>query len=238
MLFLLDKLPANEFSATNKSAPNTVIDMNRAHTYLDIIHFWFSTDFTHGMPTTIRNNFWFGASPETDKLITTRFKEHLEAASAGAYNGWCKTPQGRLALIILLDQFPRNIYRGRAQAFAYDEQACRLCLQGLELGHDQQLIPAYRSFYYMPLEHSESLKRQHRSVELFSRFYQHAHPAIRKTLKNSLEFAQQHRDIIAKFNRFPHRNSLLGRQSTAQEIAYLEGTGVNFGQGNNEQSNS
>ncbi|MEH6357344.1 MAG: DUF924 family protein [Pseudomonadales bacterium] len=203
---------------------------------LDILHFWFGQDFTHGMPAKKRSNLWFGASAETDSLITTRFEVDLQAAAAGAYNDWCELPEGRLALIILLDQFPRNIYRGTAQAFAYDEQACQLCMEGLKQGHDQKLMPAYRTFYYMPLEHSESLQLQQHCVELFNRFYQQSDPAIRETLRNSLEFAQQHLDIIEKFARFPHRNTLLGRESTAQELAYLEESGVNFGQESNEES--
>lgn len=210
--------------------------MQLPNKYLEVLQFWFGNDFTHGMPATNRSALWFGASQETDHLITTRFEADLHAAVAGAYNDWCELPEGRLALIILLDQFSRNIYRGTAQAFAYDKQACRLCLEGLELGHDQQLIPAYRIFYYMPLEHSESLILQQRCVELFSHCYQQADPAIRETLKNNLEFAVLHRDIIEKFARFPHRNTLLGRQSTSQELAYLEETGVNFGQENNEGS--
>lgn len=210
--------------------------MQIPHKCSEIINFWFSDDFTHGMPTKSRNKLWFGASLKTDRLIATRFESDLYAASTGKYNNWCAFPEGRLAIIILLDQFPRNIYRGATKAFAYDEQARRLCLKGLELGHDQQLMPVYRSFYYMPLEHSESLNDQQRSVELFSQLHDQADPAIRKPLKKTLRYALQHRDIIKEFTRFPHRNAALGRKSTTQELEYLEQTGVNFGQGNNAKS--
>lgn len=197
----------------------------------EILNFWFGDSFTHGMPTKNRSDLWFGAAPETDAVINTRFSKDLHAATVGVYDAWSSCPEGRLALIILLDQFPRNIYRGTAQAFAYDKQASRLCLEGLDLNHDQHLIPAYRSFYYMPLEHSESLAQQRRCVELFNAFYLQANPAIAETIKINLEFAQQHLDIIERFGRFPHRNALVGRQSSTRELAYLQETGVNFGQG-------
>jgi len=197
----------------------------------EILNFWFGDSFVHGMPTKNRSAFWFGAEPEVDAIINTRFSKDLHAAAAGDYDDWLSRPEGRLALIILLDQFPRNIYRGTVQAFAYDKQASRLCLDGLDLNHDQQLIPAYRSFYYMPLEHSESLALQQHCVELFNIFYEQANPLIAKTIKTNLEFAQQHLDIIKQFGRFPHRNAILGRHSSEQELAYLEQTKVNFGQG-------
>jgi len=199
--------------------------------YTEILNFWFGSDFTHGMPSHNRNALWFEAKQETDQIISARFSNDIQAAALGRYDDWCSQAEARLALIILLDQFPRNIYRGTAQAFSYDEQASELCLEGLKLSQDQQLIPAYRSFFYMPLEHSESLPHQQRCVKLFHTLYRSAAPAIAEAIKSNLAFAQQHLEIIEKFGRFPHRNAVLNRPSTPQELAFLEKTGLNFGQG-------
>jgi len=196
----------------------------------EILDFWFGQNVDHGLPEKDRQARWFSVDPQADELIRSRFSEDLEAAANGQYSHWCSDPSGRLAVIILLDQFSRNIYRGTARAFAYDAQAVELVFEGLELGHDQQLIATHRIFFYMPLEHSERLSHQKRCLELFQQFYSQYDPAIANTLKGNLAFAQQHLDIIERFGRFPHRNSLLGRVSTAQEVAYLEQTNVHFGQ--------
>ncbi len=196
-----------------------------------ILDFWFGKNFQHGMPDKSYQARWFNVDTQLDELIRTRFSSDLEAAADGHYNHWRNNPRGRLALIILLDQFSRNIYRGTARAFAYDKQASELALEGLEIGHDQQLIAAYRIFFYMPLEHSESLEHQQRCLALFEDFYKTCAPQIADTIKTNVAFAQQHLDIIERFGRFPHRNELLGRPSTAQELAYLEMTNNNFGQG-------
>lgn len=200
-------------------------------TSADILTFWFGDTFHHGMPVENRNALWFGFDPELDMQIKQRYSDDVSKASQGLYDSWKARPESRLALIILLDQFPRNIYRGSKKAFAFDEKALQLCLEGLELGHDQQLMAIYRSFYYLPLEHSESLSQQQRCVELFEDFYAKSDPAVQQAIKGSLDYALLHYDIIARFGRFPHRNSVLGRESTAEEIIYLKESGNNFGQG-------
>lgn len=197
----------------------------------DILTFWFGDTFQNGMPVENRNALWFGFDPELDIQIKQRYSKDVSNASQGLYDTWKAHPESRLALIILLDQFPRNIYRGSKSAFAFDERALQLCLEGLELEHDQQLMPIYRSFYYLPLEHSESLSLQQRCVELFEDFYTRAAPTIQETIKGSLDYARLHYDIIARFGRFPHRNFVLGRKSTAEEMVYLKESGNNFGQG-------
>lgn len=196
-----------------------------------ILDFWFGQNFRHGMPDKSYQARWFNVDAQLDELIHKRFDADLQAAAEGRYNHWCSKPCGRLALIILLDQFSRNIYRGTAQAFAYDQQAAELALEGLEIGHDQQLIAAHRIFFYMPLEHSESLEHQQRCLALFEDFYKTCEPEIADIAKTNVAFAQQHLDIIERFGRFPHRNDVLGRTSTAQELAYLKMTNNHFGQG-------
>jgi len=196
----------------------------------EILNFWFGQNFHHGLPDKSQQARWFSFDPQTDELIRNCFSEDIEAAANGDYAHWCSEPSGRLAVIILLDQFSRNIYRGTAQAFAYDEQAVELVLEGLKLGHDQQLIAAHRIFFYMPLEHSESLAHQKRCLALFQQMYKECNPAIASTIKSNLAYAQQHLDIIERFGRFPHRNAALGRESTPQELAYLQHTSNDFGQ--------
>ena len=195
-----------------------------------ILTFWFGEQFSRGMPTSDRHRLWFGFSPAIDRKIKQLFERDVAQAASGRYNGWKATAKGRLALIILLDQFPRNIYRGTRQAFAYDEQAVELCLQGLELGHDRKLLPVCRSFFYLPLEHSESLDLQRRCVTLFRHLYREADPAIRDAIKVELHYAELHCDIIQRFGRFPHRNLILGRTTTVAERRYLEQSAHHFGQ--------
>lgn len=197
----------------------------------EILSFWFGDHFNHGMPRETRNALWFGFNTEVDWQISQLFGDDVKNAAAGDYDSWKTSAQGRLALIVLLDQFTRNIYRGSREAFAHDELATQLCLEGLELGHDRQLMPAYRAFYYLPLEHNESLQLQQRCVALFTSFYKEADPAIAKAIKSSLAYARQHFEIIERFGRFPHRNAVLGRRSTPAELSYLKQTTINFGQG-------
>jgi uncharacterized protein (DUF924 family) len=203
-------------------------------TVTDILTFWFGDHFEHGMPVTDRSELWFGFNPKNDRLIQDRFEKEVAKAARGDYEAWKESAEGRLALIILLDQFPRNIYRGFQKAFAYDRHALQLCLEGLALEQDKQLIPVYRSFFYLPLEHSESLPLQQRSVDLFRDFHDQAEPVIRAVIKRSLDFAQLHFNIIQQFGRFPHRNEALGRVSTPEEEAFLKSSAVNFGQTNSD----
>jgi len=198
--------------------------------YTEILDFWFGQNFQHGLPNKSLQARWFSFDSKIDEQIRSRFADDIEAAANGLYTHWYAEPTGRLAVIILLDQFSRNVYRGTAQAFAYDELAVELVLEGLELGHDRQLIATHRIFYYMPLEHSESLTHQKQCLALFQQMYKECDPAIADTIKSNLAYAQQHLDIIERFGRFPHRNSALGRTSTTQELAYLQLTDNHFAQ--------
>ncbi len=131
---------------------------------------------------------------------------------------------------MLLDQFSHDIYRATAQAFAQDELAPSLCLQGIDIGHDPPLRPIERTFYYLPIEHPESLEIQDKCVQHYEQLAASVPPATAKKLQSSLDYANRHRDIIARFGRFPHRNKLLGRASTAAEREYLSQGGATFGQ--------
>lgn len=196
----------------------------------EILSFWFGEIDSDGLATAEQAKRWFRASAETDKLIRERFETDLQKTIRGQRTSWEQYPRGRLALIVLLDQFSRNIYRGTAQAFAQDELALRLCLQGVDIGHDLALRPIERTFYYLPMEHAESLEIQDKCVQHYEQLVASAPPAMVEKLQPSLDYAASHRDIIARFGRFPHRNKLLGRVSTAAEREYFSQGGATFGQ--------
>jgi uncharacterized protein (DUF924 family) len=178
---------------------------------------------------------WFGGGPpevqrERDKEICERFGALLERAVRGELDGWADGPRRRLSLILLLDQVSRNVHRGSALAFAGDEKALALTLTGMQAGADAALDPVERMFFYMPLQHAESLEAQDESVAAFRRLLAEAPDELRETLEGSLRYAELHRDLIRRFGRFPHRNRVLARASTPEEQAYLDAGAERFGQ--------
>lgn len=200
-----------------------------------IMRFWFGSDNVDVIET--RDDFWFGANSRVDQQIKRQFSALVMSAYQQELTNWAMTAKGSLALIVLLDQFTRNIYRGNGRAFAYDKQARAICLQGIERGHDLQLSSSERIFYYLPLEHSELMSDQKQCVQLFKRL---AHNVDKKyagkyqqRFNAYIEYAVLHYKIIDDFGRFPHRNDLLGRKSTPAEIKYLIEGGATFGQASN-----
>ncbi|HEX4025350.1 MAG TPA: DUF924 family protein [Steroidobacteraceae bacterium] len=179
---------------------------------------------------------WFGsaAAPElaaqADELIAERFGSLLAAAERGELDAWESSPRRRLALILLLDQFPRNVYRGSARAFAQDDKALSLAVSGMQVGADAALDPLERLFFYMPLVHAESLPVQEESVAAFRRLLDEAPEGLRAPFEASLKAARQHRELIERFGRFPHRNAILGRIGTEAEDEWLASGGERFGQ--------
>ncbi|MBZ8132929.1 DUF924 family protein [Afifella sp. IM 167] len=159
---------------------------------------------------------WFSASDEFDAEIRSRFAEAYRAAADGELDGWAEKPEGALALVLLLDQFSRNLHRGSAAAYRADAKARRIADQALADGFDGKVPPDVKKFFVMPFMHSESLADQDRCVVL-----SHALADGDATLP----YALRHREIIRRFARFPHRNEALGRRSSAAEKAYLEGGG-------------
>ncbi|NIQ96821.1 MAG: DUF924 domain-containing protein [Desulfuromonadales bacterium] len=195
--------------------------------YTEVLHFWFGSDISGAIPQE-RIRFWFGGEPQTDRLIQERFSKSVAAAAAGRLDIWAERPAGRLALILLLDQFPRNIYRGSPQAYAYDEPALQLALDGIDQGDDAELALVERAFMYMPLEHAENLQVQQRAVELFEGLRDQALPVQAPVVESFADYAHRHRDVIARFGRFPHRNAVLGRTSSPEEAAFLRQPGSRF----------
>ena len=155
---------------------------------------------------------WFSKNPDFDAVCRTRFLAAHEKAAAGMLGNWEASAEGALALVILLDQMPRNMFRGDPRTWAIDPQALAAAERALARGYDREVPRALRQFFYLPFMHAEDLAAQERSVALYEA---HGDP-------ESLKFAYHHRDIIARFGRFPHRNAVLGRESTADELAFLE----------------
>ena len=193
-----------------------------------ILEYWFGKEDSDARVAETQSGLWWKKHPEVDADIRDRFANDLEAAAGGRHDDWLVFPRGRLALIILADQFPRNIYRGSRQSFAYDAHALRWCKQGLDAGADRELRVIERVFFYLPLEHSEAIADQHKSVELFSRLAQSVPSGMRGLFDGYVDYAQRHREIIERFGRFPHRNDILGRESTAEEIDFLQQPGSSF----------
>lgn len=192
--------------------------MAKHKTHQDILDFWFGPEDSEAF--TKPQEKWFKKDPQFDEAIRENFAPLLEAFKQGSLDAWRADPWGALALILLLDQFPRNLFRGSDESFAYDGTALALAKEALEKGFDQEVPPVQRVFYYLPFEHSEVLEDQERSVKLFE--------VLEKDLPGFLTYAQQHYDIIKRFGRFPHRNVALGRVSTPEEEAFLKTPGSSF----------
>jgi uncharacterized protein (DUF924 family) len=202
-----------------------------------ILEVWFADVTGDPEHLAARFAYWFGSDEDTedsirarDEWLSHRFLKDVELASSGQLEGWAHSPRGRLALIVLIDQFRRNIFRGTAQAFSHDRQALDLAVTGLRIGADERLAPAERIFFYMPFQHSESLAVQDQSVKLYERLAGNAGPAVAAVFADVLRFARIHRDIIQQFGRFPHRNHILGRASTEAELIFLSKSSNDFHQ--------
>jgi uncharacterized protein (DUF924 family) len=194
--------------------------------------FWFGKTPLAAEQLPRRMELWFGARPElkqhVDDTLRSRFGALVEQALAGDLAQWADGPRRRLSLILLLDQFPRNIFRGTARAYAGDEQALTLALTGMQSVADAALNPVERIFFYMPLQHAESLDVQDEAVSAYRRLADEAPEVIRTVFKSCLDFAERHRAVIQRFGRFPHRNQVLGRASTPEEAAWLKQGGDTF----------
>jgi uncharacterized protein (DUF924 family) len=182
-----------------------------------------------------RIRFWYGDSSsqlrqQRDEQIRVRFGPLLERAADGQLAAWADGPRRRLSLIILLDQFPRNMFRGTARAFAYDAQALGLTLSGMQSAADAALDVVERIFFYMPLQHAESREVQDESVAAYRRLHGEAPEELRGPFTSALRSAENHRAIIEQFGRFPYRNRVLGRTSTPEESKWLRKGGSSFGQ--------
>lgn len=196
-----------------------------------LLKFWFGSGLDDPAWLQRRNQVWFGVDAGFDQLLRERFGDTLAAALQGELDGWAMSPRGALALVVVLDQLTRNCRRGTAEAFAGDPRALIVVRDALAHGGDRGLHPIERSFFYLPLEHSENRAAQEQAVALYTALAAEAPTPIKAYLEHSAEFARGHRDIIARFGRFPHRNAVLGRANTPAEADYLRDGGARFGQG-------
>lgn len=189
----------------------------------EILRFWFAPA-PEGEDRPTGSELWFAASPRVDRLLERRFGRLLPLARQGQLDGWAGTPTGRLALILLLDAFPRHVHRDTAAAFAGDERALGLCLDGLDDAVDQELGPVERAFFYRPAMNSEDPDIQLTSVEVYEELARAAPPEHAELCEAFLRRAKRCREVVERFERFPQRNAILGRSSTSEESTFLQQT--------------
>ena len=195
-----------------------------------VLAFWFKEKELSAPQIDGRMDVWFGEDKLFDEEIARKFADDVQLASEGMLDHWSHEPRGRLALILLLDQFRRNIYRNTAQAFAKDKAALKLCVEGAMEKKDKGLTPIQRAFFYMPLQHAESRKVQRKACSIYNKLAEAVSPTYRETFETMAQFAELHADIVEQFGRFPHRNAIMKRQNTQEEDEYLAGDVPTFGQ--------
>lgn len=198
-----------------------------APTSQDVLNFWFNElGKSHDYDPALAKR-WFATDAALDQQIEERFVERVHAAGRGELDAWADEPASCLALLVLLDQFTRNIFRGDAAMYQYDAKALALAETALKRGYDFRVHPVQAVFLYLPLEHAEDLEQQELAVVLFRALVSRVAPEYRAKYEGFLDYAYAHHDVIARFGRFPHRNALLGREDSEAERAYLS-TGAGF----------
>lgn len=195
----------------------------------EIVEFWFGDALALPKQAGARAELWFGKNDEFDREVRDRFGALPQLAAKGGLDAWREEASSALALVLVLDQFPRNLHRGSARAFAFDSQALTVALEAIERGFDGILHAIQAPFFYLPLEHAEDIEHQERAVRLFEELTARAAVELRPMLESFTSFARRHRDVIRRFGRFPHRNAVLNRPSTEEEVTYLESGGDQFG---------
>ncbi len=199
--------------------------------YAEVLSYWFAGSVANPSELADRYRFWFRPTRAEDADVATRFGGLLGQAAAGTLDAWARLPRGALAVIVLLDQLPRNVHRGRPAAFATDPAALALSERGIAGGLDADLREIERAFFYMPFQHAEQPDAQRRSIELYDILLQEARPRYRSIIEGFHRYAVEHQRIIERFGRFPHRNRILGRRSSPAERRYLAKGASTFGQG-------
>lgn len=190
-----------------------------------VLSFWFGDK--SGLDYGRYRKAWFIKDPSFDQQIRQQFLVDTQAAAAGTYESWKSQLPSAVALLLLLDQFPRNLYRGQPRSFATDSSALAIAQSLADSRRDRELIPVHRFFVYLPFEHSENMQHQNRCVALIEKLIKDF-PDLDQGLKSGLDYAIRHREVIERFGRFPHRNHILGRQSTPAELAFLQQPGSSF----------
>jgi len=192
------------------------------------LDFWFGELDEHGCSTAEHRKRWWTKSDAFDEAIRSHFLDDYEAIAAGEREAWRSSARGALAYLIVLDQFSRNMFRGTPKMFAADELAREVCREGLDAGFDAELSFDERVFFYLPLEHSESMADHKLCMELFEKLLDSVPELLEADAKYYLDFAVQHRAIIERFGRYPHRNEILGQSSSEEEAKFLREPGSSF----------
>jgi uncharacterized protein (DUF924 family) len=195
----------------------------------EVLTFWFANALESVEAARARSKVWFANDPQFDAETARRFSDLPIEAAAGSLDSWMNAAESALARVIVLDQFPRNLYRGDARAFAFDALALAGSISALERGFSIRLHPVQTVFLLLPLEHAEDRTMQQRSVALFEELRGRAPAGCEPQFDGYADYARRHRDVIERFGRFPHRNAVLGRTSTPEERKYLESGGEHFG---------
>ncbi|RZA08269.1 MAG: DUF924 domain-containing protein [Proteobacteria bacterium] len=190
--------------------------------YQDVLQFWFGEEEETPAYQKEKSRLWFGGEPATDAEIKRRFGAWVEEAAAGKLREWEQRPASCLALVILLDQFPLNIYRDKARSYELCDLALPIAIRAVDRKFDKELSPMQRSFLYLPFEHAEDLELQRRSVALFRNLLQDSKSSFMKDwMQGNFDYAERHLKVVERFGRFPHRNEALGRLTTPEEKAFL-----------------
>lgn len=197
--------------------------------YSAILDFWFDGALNNSDAAVARLSAWFKQSDDFDAEIADRFGNLPQAARLGRLNHWLHSCEGTLAMILVLDQFPRNLFRDNPRAFAYDAFALSHAEKAIEQQYDRQLHPLAASFVYLPFEHAEHLPTQNRSVALYEDLLKRAPADLYPIFEKFVDYAHSHRQVIERFGRFPHRNTVLGRSPTEEELDYLTSGGETYG---------
>ena len=189
----------------------------------EVLSYWFPEEDILADTETLgrQMQWWMRGGPEVDREIAERFGHVLEQARRGELDHWAETPRGRLALIVVLDQFSRNAYRGSPLSYAQDEKALRLAVEGIEAGMDRELRPIERDFFWMPIVHSEDLSLHEQHIRYVEGLATEVPPHLRSFYEFRLSQARAGRELMERFGRYPHRNEVLGRTSTEEELEYL-----------------
>lgn len=195
----------------------------------DVLGYWIGPAADDAVVAEAKNALWYRKDFETDREIARLFLPTMAALSAGLADDWAQRgAKPRLAAVIALDQFSRNVFRGQPEAFENDDRALSLALLGIALGLERDLTEVERAFLYMPLEHSEDADMQTRAVAHFEVLHADARDAFKPLTESWLDYARRHKAVIDRFGRFPHRNAILGRENTAEEAEYLSQPGAGF----------
>ncbi|AZD96299.1 DUF924 family protein [Pseudomonas chlororaphis] len=193
-----------------------------------LLDWWFGSAEKPADIVAEKGKLWFGKRDSQDLEARERFGDLVEQALADGLTEWAQRPQGWLALVLLLDQLPRMLYRETPKSFAGDLRAQALVAQGIAADFDRQLPATQRSFIYLVFEHCENLAVQNEAISRFAALHDEQPPEDRPVFADQLDYAERHRKIIARFGRFPHRNRILGRESTPEELAFLREPGSSF----------